>query len=113
MDQVSILIKLNLIVFSRLINNIIKRLLLQEKLKIMASFMVLGEICEESLALITIIDESDPKSKDLDDIFDPDSRKKLRSKLEIIQSKCVKKAKESLERNLQFSSSFRLQSRQL
>ena len=48
MDQVSILIKLNLIVFSRLINNIIKRLLLQEKLKIMASFMVLGEICEES-----------------------------------------------------------------
>ena len=38
MDQVSILIKLNLIVFSGLNNNIIKRLLLHEKLKIMVSF---------------------------------------------------------------------------
>ena len=102
MDQVSILIKLNLIVFSGLNNNIIKRLLLQEKLKIMVSFLVLGEICGESLALIKKIDESDPKSKDLDDIFDPDTRKKLRTKFEIIQSKCVKKAKESLERYLQF-----------
>ena len=102
MDQVSILIKLNLIVFSGLNNNIIKRLLLQEKLKIMVSFLVLGEICGESLALIKKIDESDPKSKDLDEIFDPDTRKKLRTKFEIIQSKCVKKAKESLERYLQF-----------
>ena len=62
----------------------------------MASFLVLGEICGESLALIKKIDESDPKSKDLDEIFDPDTRKKLRTKFEIIQSKCVLKAKESL-----------------
>ena len=81
MDQVSILIKLNLIVFSGLNNNIIKRLLLQEKLKIMVSFLVLGEICGESLALIKKIDESDPKSKDLDEIFDPDTRKKTTLKI--------------------------------
>ena len=65
------------------------------------SFLGLGQLCERSLAFIRVIDERG-QSKHLEEIFDSDTRKNLRSKLEVIQSKCIKKAKQSLERILQF-----------
>ena len=64
------------------------------------SFLVLGQLCY-TLAFIKLIDERG-KSKVLDEMFDLDTRKNLRSKLEIIQSKCAKKAKESFEKYFQF-----------
>ena len=67
------------------------------------SFLVLGQLCYlyYSLAFIKLIDERG-QSKVLDETFDSNTRKSLRSKLEIIQSKCVKKAKESFEKYFQF-----------
>ena len=65
------------------------------------SFLVLGQLCYFTLAFIKLIDERG-QSKVLDETFDSNTRKSLRSKLEIIQSKCVKKAKESFEKYFQF-----------
>ena len=65
------------------------------------SFLVLGQLCYYTLAFIKLIDERG-QSKVLDETFDSNTRKSLRSKLEIIQSKCVKKAKESFEKYFQF-----------
>ena len=65
------------------------------------SFLVLGELCENSLALIRI-DDRKRKSNHLEEILETESRQKLRSKLELIQAKCIKKAKLSLEMYLQF-----------
>ena len=65
------------------------------------SFLVLGELCENSLALIRI-DDRKRKSNHLEEILETETRQKLRSKLELIQAKCIKKAKLSLEMYLQF-----------
>ena len=65
------------------------------------SFLVLGQLCYYTLAFVKLIDERG-QSKVLDETFDSNTRKSLRSKLEIIQSKCVKKAKESFEKYFQF-----------
>ena len=65
------------------------------------SFLLLGELCENSLALI-MIDDRKRKSNHLEEILEIETRQNLRSKLELIQAKCIKKAKLSLEMYLKF-----------
>ena len=60
------------------------------------TFLALGELCDNSLALIKMIDEKG-NSIFLEETFDSDIRQTFRSKLEIIRSKCINKAKQSLE----------------
>ena len=68
------------------------------------TFLALGELCDNSLALIKIIDEKGSSrytlsktNRFLEETFDSDIRQTFRSKLEIIRSKCINKAKQSLE----------------
>ena len=49
-----------------------------------------------------MIDDRKRKSNHLEEILEIETRQNLRSKLELIQAKCIKKAKLSLEMYLQF-----------